>query len=173
MSSRRFADRYRVVAVDHIGCGDSDKPSRKEFSYRLADHQDNLARLIENLDLRNVMLLAHDWGGAIGLGALLKTLRAIFRDHVAEHRSFPAALRAVANRGLSNTGARNIRSPRFESLRPGCGLNGDVAKPLDARSLRRTAQALRQLAKPSRDRRFRSRYSDEQQRANLSDACWA
>ncbi|OYP36833.1 alpha/beta fold hydrolase [Rhodopirellula sp. MGV] len=68
----RFAGRYRVVAVDHIGCGESDKPPRGAFSYQLADHQQNLADLIEHLDLKNVMLLAHDWGGAIGLGALLK-----------------------------------------------------------------------------------------------------
>ncbi|MCC9601068.1 alpha/beta fold hydrolase [Stieleria sp. JC731] len=69
---QRFSSQYRVVAVDHIGCGDSDKPSQVDFTYRLADHQQNLADLIEHLDLQNVMLLAHDWGGAIGLGALLK-----------------------------------------------------------------------------------------------------
>jgi haloalkane dehalogenase len=64
-----FGDRYRVVAVDHIGCGLSDKPSRGEFPYSLAAHRDNLVRLIDQLQLRNVILLAHDWGGAIGLAA--------------------------------------------------------------------------------------------------------
>lgn len=64
-----LGDRFRVVAVDHIGCGLSDKPKRGEFSYCLADHRDNLVRLIDHLGLRNIVLLAHDWGGAIGLAA--------------------------------------------------------------------------------------------------------
>nr|WP_235908513.1 alpha/beta fold hydrolase [Roseiconus nitratireducens] len=66
-----LADRYRIVAVDHIGCGESDKPSRADYSYALADHQANLIALIEHLDLRRVHLLAHDWGGAIGLGSVV------------------------------------------------------------------------------------------------------
>jgi haloalkane dehalogenase len=68
----RFADRYRIVAVDHIGCGRSDKPPRSEFPYTLAAHRDNLVSLIDHLDLCNIMLLAHDWGGAIGLSSLLE-----------------------------------------------------------------------------------------------------
>jgi haloalkane dehalogenase len=60
-------ERYRVIAVDHIGCGLSDKPN--DYPYRLAQHTGNLTRLVEQLNLRNVTLLAHDWGGAIGLGA--------------------------------------------------------------------------------------------------------
>jgi len=61
--------RFRVVAVDHIGCGLSDKPPRGEFSYSLADHRDNLVRLIDHLGLKKIVLLAHDWGGSIGLAA--------------------------------------------------------------------------------------------------------
>ena len=62
-------DRYRCVAPDHLGCGLSDLSPRP---LRLADHIDNLVRLIDALDLRRVTLVAQDWGGAIGLGALLK-----------------------------------------------------------------------------------------------------
>ena len=59
----------RVVAVDHLGCGLSDKPVDHE--YCLQNHIDNLCVLVDQLDLKNVTLMAHDWGGAIGLGALL------------------------------------------------------------------------------------------------------
>ena len=59
----------RVVAVDHLGCGLSDKPVDHE--YCLQNHIDNLCALIDQLDLKNVTLMAHDWGGSIGLGALL------------------------------------------------------------------------------------------------------
>lgn len=69
--AQRFAEQYRIVMVDHIGCGRSDKPSRSAFAYTLADHQTNLVRLIEHLDLKHATLLAHDWGGAIGLGAVV------------------------------------------------------------------------------------------------------
>jgi haloalkane dehalogenase len=63
-------DAYRVVVPDHIGCGLSDKPQR--YRYCLDQHIDNLVRLIAALDLRGATLLAHDWGGAIGLGAVLR-----------------------------------------------------------------------------------------------------
>jgi haloalkane dehalogenase len=62
-----LADRYRLIAVDHMGCGRSDKP--QIYPYCLAQHAQNLRRLIEHLDLRRVTLVAHDWGGAIGLSA--------------------------------------------------------------------------------------------------------
>jgi haloalkane dehalogenase len=58
---------YRVVAIDHIGCGFSDKP--RSYEYRLARHIENLSRFIVGLDLKKITLLAHDWGGAIGMGS--------------------------------------------------------------------------------------------------------
>lgn len=65
----QLRESHRVVAPDHIGCGLSDKP--RDYSYRLATHAENLRRLIVALDLRDATLVAHDWGGAIGLAALL------------------------------------------------------------------------------------------------------
>jgi len=60
----------RVIAVDHMGCGLSDKPAI--YPYCLDQHIANLSALIEHLDLRRVTLVVHDWGGAIGLGAALR-----------------------------------------------------------------------------------------------------
>ncbi len=68
----RLSDSHRVVAVDHIGCGRSDKPTRDQFPYTLAAHRDNLVALIDHLDLQNITLVAHDWGGAIGLSSLVE-----------------------------------------------------------------------------------------------------
>ncbi|WP_238476656.1 alpha/beta fold hydrolase [Bythopirellula goksoeyrii] len=62
-------DSYRCIAPDHIGCGLSDLQKRP---LRLADHIQNLSELVRNLDLCRVTLVAQDWGGAIGLGTLLK-----------------------------------------------------------------------------------------------------
>jgi pimeloyl-ACP methyl ester carboxylesterase len=64
-----FRNTHRVVAVDHVGCGLSDKPP--VYSYTLSQHIQNLTALIDRLDLSDITLVAHDWGGAIGLGAAL------------------------------------------------------------------------------------------------------
>lgn len=58
---------HRCVAIDHLGCGLSDKP--QDYDYCLESHVKNLRKLVTELDLKNITLVAHDWGGAIGLGA--------------------------------------------------------------------------------------------------------
>ena len=82
-----FRDRYRALAVDHIGCGLSDKP--RQYDYTLARHVDNLARFVTQLDLRDVTLLAHDWGGAIALGTALKHTDRIGRIVLFNTGAFP------------------------------------------------------------------------------------
>ena len=67
-----FRDRYRVIVPDHIGCGLSSKPRAEEYDFRLASRIGDLAALIEHLNLKEVTLLAHDWGGAIGMGAAVR-----------------------------------------------------------------------------------------------------
>jgi haloalkane dehalogenase len=68
---RRLVDHYagpfRVVVPDHLGCGLSDKP--QGWTYRLADHVENVLAVVDALGLRDVTLVVHDWGGAIGMGA--------------------------------------------------------------------------------------------------------
>jgi haloalkane dehalogenase len=62
---------HRCVALDHMGFGRSDKPPQLRH-YTLRRHVDNLLAMVEALDLRDVLLVAHDWGGPIGLGAMLE-----------------------------------------------------------------------------------------------------
>jgi haloalkane dehalogenase len=54
----------RVIAVDLIGFGRSDKP---DIGYRIADHQRYLDGFIEAMDLKNITLVVHDWGSTLGL----------------------------------------------------------------------------------------------------------
>jgi pimeloyl-ACP methyl ester carboxylesterase len=61
----------RCVAFDHMGFGRSEKPAQLA-RYTLQAHVDHAGALIEQLDLRDVTLVAHDWGGPIGLGAMLE-----------------------------------------------------------------------------------------------------
>jgi cis-3-alkyl-4-acyloxetan-2-one decarboxylase len=62
---------HRCVAPDHMGFGRSDKPAEPR-RYRLRAHIDNLLGLIDALDLHDVTLVMHDWGGPIGIGAALE-----------------------------------------------------------------------------------------------------
>jgi cis-3-alkyl-4-acyloxetan-2-one decarboxylase len=83
----QVSDTARVIAVDHVGCGLSQKP--QQYNYSLEQHVGNLARLIEQLDLRRITLLVHDWGGAIGLGAALKLPTRIERLVLLNTAAFP------------------------------------------------------------------------------------
>jgi len=67
---QNFQSRYRCVAPDHIGCGFSDKP--QDYSYTLTTHIDNLEKLVGFLGLKNITLMVHDWGGAIGMGLAVR-----------------------------------------------------------------------------------------------------
>jgi len=57
---------HRVIAMDHLGMGRSDKPT-EIASYTYLGHSDRLARFIEELGLSNVTLFVQDWGSLIGL----------------------------------------------------------------------------------------------------------
>ncbi len=66
----QLAHRYRVVVPDHIGCGLSDKPAK--YDYTLENHIDNLLSLLDHLSIRQTSMVVHDWGGPIGLGAVVE-----------------------------------------------------------------------------------------------------
>lgn len=78
---------HRVLAVDHIGCGRSDKP--QTYDYTLARHRDNLLEWIDRLGLSNITLVVHDWGGAIGLAAAVQQPDKFSRLIVTNTGAFP------------------------------------------------------------------------------------
>jgi len=57
----------RCVVPDHMGMGKSEVP-REPYPYRLVHHIANLEALMLDLDLRDITLAVHDWGGPVGLG---------------------------------------------------------------------------------------------------------
>lgn len=58
----------RLIMPDLIGFGLSDKPRDFEL-HTIANHSRWLGSLIDQLDLRHVVLVVQDWGGAIGTHA--------------------------------------------------------------------------------------------------------
>lgn len=104
-----LADRYRVVAPDHIGCGLSDKPTDAAYPYRLARRVDDVEALLDRLfPNQRINLLLHDWGGMIGVGyaarhpervrRLILLNTAAFR--LPSHKRFPWQLWAARTPGL-------------------------------------------------------------------------
>lgn len=85
---RELSAKYRVIAVDHIGCGMSDKPD--PYPYTLDRHISNLEAFITRLDLRDVTLAVHDWGGAIGFGAAARLPERIRAFVVSNTAAFPS-----------------------------------------------------------------------------------
>ncbi|MDW3214762.1 MAG: haloalkane dehalogenase [Ilumatobacteraceae bacterium] len=57
---------YRVIAMDHLGMGRSDKPIDIE-AYSYLGHNDRLEAFIDELALRDINVFVQDWGSLIGL----------------------------------------------------------------------------------------------------------
>ena len=68
---------HRCIAPDHAGFGRSDKPVDPAW-YGVERYVELTATLLEDLDLRDVTLVVHDWGGPIGVRLALEQ-----RDRVA------------------------------------------------------------------------------------------
>ncbi len=64
---RHFSRQYRVIAVDNVGFGRSDR-SRDPAYYTIGRHIENLEGLLARADVKNAITVVHDWGGPIGLG---------------------------------------------------------------------------------------------------------
>ncbi len=59
----------RCIVPDHVGMGLSDKPGDDAYRYTLDSRIDDLEALLDHLGItEGLTLIAHDWGGMIGLG---------------------------------------------------------------------------------------------------------
>lgn len=64
-----LAQRYRVLAMDFVGFGRSDKLARPE-DYFFELHLNTLLGFLKALDLEGITLVVQDWGGLVGLRAV-------------------------------------------------------------------------------------------------------
>jgi haloalkane dehalogenase len=92
---------HRCIAIDHVGCGMSDKPSARHYDFSLRRRIDDLEALLEHLQLReNITLVLHDWGGMIGMGYAVRHPERVKRFvilntgafHLPKSKPFPMAL---------------------------------------------------------------------------------
>ncbi len=87
---KAFSESYRVIVPDHMGCGRSDKPAN--YPYRLENHIENVGRLVDTLQLDDINLVVHDWGGAIGMGLAVSRPERMKRFVVFNTAAFPSDL---------------------------------------------------------------------------------
>jgi haloalkane dehalogenase len=60
-------DRYRCLALDHQGCGLSDRPTLEQYDFSLQSRIDDLDFFLDSMSLTEpITLIVHDWGGMIG-----------------------------------------------------------------------------------------------------------
>jgi cis-3-alkyl-4-acyloxetan-2-one decarboxylase len=81
---------HRTIAVDHVGCGLSDKPDDSRYTYTLESRVDDLEALLDHLGVdRGITLVVHDWGGMIGLAYATRHPERIARLVVLNTAAFP------------------------------------------------------------------------------------
>ena len=86
---RELMGGHRTVAPDHIGCGRSDKPDDASYEYTLASRVSDVSSLVEELDLRDITLVVHDWGGMIGMAWAVQNVQRLSRLVVMNTAAFP------------------------------------------------------------------------------------
>lgn len=84
-----FSPRFRTVVPDHMGCGLSDKP--QDYPYNLETHIQNTYKLVKFLDLKKIILIVHDWGGAIGMGLVTRYPELFDRIVILNTAAFPSS----------------------------------------------------------------------------------
>ncbi len=67
---KELSKQYRCIAVDHIGFGLSAKPV--DYDYSTKNHSRTLELFIEHLQLKDLTMVLHDFGGPIGFEYALK-----------------------------------------------------------------------------------------------------
>jgi pimeloyl-ACP methyl ester carboxylesterase len=101
---------FRIVAMDHIGFGLSDQAT---YEMVCMDHANNLLQLVNFLDLRNVTLIIHDWGGPIGIGAFLKVPERISNLVILNSTVFPMPETGITYQNYPGSWVSWARGPKI------------------------------------------------------------
>ena len=66
----KLRGNFRCVAPDYPGFGLTEAPSG--YGFTPGEHSENIERFADKLGLRDVTLIAQDWGGPVGLGLAIR-----------------------------------------------------------------------------------------------------
>jgi haloalkane dehalogenase len=138
---------HRTIAPDLMGFGRSDKPVEKT-EYSFERHIDWLEELVTKLNLREITLVAQDWGGPIGLGLLARQpdrFACVVAANTMLHTCDPDLAGRVAwsnygvgdediciSEGLLNWIAYSQRAPKIDASMP---VGASTVRKIDAATL--------------------------------------
>ncbi|PXX71808.1 haloalkane dehalogenase [Nocardia tenerifensis] len=146
---RTLRGKYRCIAVDQLGFGLSERPAG--FGYTIAEHVAVLGELIDHLRLDGFVVMGHDWGGPIGLGAVTtraERVRGIVLGNTVFWPIEPLANRAFSVLMSSRPMQRRILERNFLIERVLLAELGKTLTPAEAdhyRGVQPTAEARRGL----------------------------
>ena len=152
---------YRVIAPDHIGCGKSDKPPDSAYSYRLSRRIEDIDHLVRHLDLKDVTLALHDWGGMIGMGWATQSPELVSKLVLLNTAAFPLPSTKALPASLwlaRNTKLGGGACSRFQCVFHWRDAPGGYAAFTSKRDPSRALRTLRQLGQPPGHSTLCSRY---------------
>lgn len=174
-------NEYRIVVPDHIGCGLSARPTLSEYPFTLDQRICDLKYLIETLDLSGITLLAHDWGGAIGMGTAGRLPERFARFALCNTGAFrfkriPFRINVCRTPGLGRLGIQGfnlfawaatfmaVEKPLSETVKSG------LLAPYDTwRNRLATCEFVRDIPMSRRDRSWETLCETERKLAQLRD----
>jgi non-heme chloroperoxidase len=166
-----LSDRgFRPIAYDQRGCGRSDQPGR---GYDFNTYADDLATLIEHLDLRNLALVAYSLGGGMVARYLSRHGSGRIAKVALVSSTTPYLLKADDNpegmdRGLVYDGflaglladrpqlVANLAAPFFGLGRPGIAISTEMVQWATQLCLRSSARGMIDLYRVSCESDLRS-----------------
>ncbi len=119
----------RLIVPDHLGCGLSDVPRDADYDYQLHSRVEDIASLIEHLQIHMpITLIAHDWGGMIGMAYACRYPERFRRFVMLNTAAFllpkgktvPWQLRLARTPGLGELLVRGLNLFVRGTLRMGC-----------------------------------------------------
>ena len=138
----QMADRRPVIRYDQLGCGRSDRPNDPSL-WRVETFVDELAALRDALQLEEIHLLGHSWGGTLAIeyvltkpsgvrSLVLSSTLSSTRFWVEEARrlrdAMPAYIVNTMRRFEDRHTATAVRAPAVVETRPGIAPD-DVSGP--------------------------------------------
>ena len=125
---RELRADYRVIVPDHMGCGLSDKPGDDVYDYTLNRRIEDFSRLMDDLELDDINLVVHDWGGMIGLGWAVRHPERVKRlvilntaaFHLPKSKTFPWQLWLVRDTPLGPLMVRGLNAFARGASRVAC-----------------------------------------------------
>ncbi len=133
---------FRCLVPDHIGMGLSDRPGDETYRYTLQSRVDDFGHWLDEVEPeREVDLIVHDWGGAIGLSWAVRNPERVRRIiilntwafNIPPDESLPGSLQFARTRfGAFLINRFNAFSGLATSMATAKKLDPDVARGLTA-----------------------------------------